>query len=101
MTSRRSQVRILYRPLMAVVYFLRGRNGRFYIGSTNNLGRRLTEHQAGKSAYTSKNLPVELIFQQEYKNLSTARKIEYKIKQLKRKDIIEKIVKEGIIKMGL
>ena len=85
---------------MPFVYILKGRNSRFYIGSTNNLERKIREHQLGKSKYTSENLPVELVFKQEYNNLSNARKIEYKLKRLKRRDIIEKIIKEGKIKLG-
>jgi len=87
--------------LMPFVYILRGKNGRFYIGSTNNLERRFAEHQSGKSKYTSENLPIELVFKQEYQSILIARKIEYKLKRFKRKDIIEKIIREGTIKMGI
>ncbi len=41
---------------------------------------------------------VNLIFKQEYKTLSEARKIERKLKKLKRRDYIEKIIKDGYIK---
>jgi len=84
---------------MPFVYILKTRNGRFYIGSTNDLKKRIEEHQSGKSKYTSENLPIELIFNQEYPNILIARKIEYRLKQFKRKDIIERIIKEGEIKM--
>ena len=40
-----------------------------------------------------------LVFSQEYKELRQARKIERKIKELKRKDYIEKIIDDGYIKM--
>ena len=33
---------------MAWVYILRGSCGRYYIGSTENLDRRLAEHRRGK-----------------------------------------------------
>ncbi len=38
-----------------------------------------------------------LVLKQNYSSLETARKIERKIKKLKRKDYIEKMVKEGYI----
>jgi len=41
------------------------------------------------------------MFSQEYSTLTEARHIEYKLKQLKSKSIIEKIMNEGIIKLTL
>jgi hypothetical protein len=40
-----------------------------------------------------------LAFSQEYQTLREARKIERKLKRLKRKDYIEKIIKDGYIKI--
>jgi predicted GIY-YIG superfamily endonuclease len=40
---------------MAWVYMLRGSSGRYYIGSTENLARRLEEHRRG-SNHTSHRL---------------------------------------------
>ncbi len=37
---------------MAWVYILRGASGRYYIGSTENLARRLAEHQRGSNHTT-------------------------------------------------
>jgi predicted GIY-YIG superfamily endonuclease len=37
---------------MWYVYVLRNREGQFYIGSTNNLKRRIEEHNAGKTQTT-------------------------------------------------
>ena len=38
---------------MAWVYILRGASGRYYIGSTENLARRLAEHQRGSNHTTA------------------------------------------------
>jgi putative endonuclease len=46
--------------LMWYVYFLELRNGDIYIGSTNDLRRRLGSHQSGHVASTSKHLPAVL-----------------------------------------
>ncbi len=42
---------------------------------------------------------IKLVLSQQYDSLVMARKIERKIKFLKRKDYIEKMVKDGCIKM--
>ncbi|EKD85397.1 MAG: GIY-YIG protein [uncultured bacterium] len=84
---------------MGYLYILRCRNERFYIGSTNDLERRLAEHQAGLSRYTSNLLPVELVFSQKYDSLVKARRIEYRLKKLKRRDIIEMIIRDQVIKL--
>jgi len=84
---------------MAFDYILQSKkNNRYYIGSTLNLKRRLEEHNSGKSTYTRNLRPLDLVFYQEYPNIIMARKIEYKLKSFKRKDIIEKIIEDGQIK---
>ena len=42
-----------------------------------------------------------LVLNQNYPTLEMARKIEREIKKLKRKDYIEKMVKEGYIELGI
>jgi len=43
----------------------------------------------------------KLLLRQEYKTLRQARVVEQKIKSLKRKDYIDKMVKDGYIKIKL
>ncbi|HCM67785.1 MAG: hypothetical protein A2898_03925 [Candidatus Kerfeldbacteria bacterium RIFCSPLOWO2_01_FULL_48_11] len=83
--------------MAAFVYILRDLRGKFYTGSTANLERRLRQHQSG-STQTTRNMksPV-LVLSQEYPTLVEARRIERRIKKFKRKDYIEKIVKDGFI----
>ena len=45
---------------MWYVYFLKLRDGDIYVGSTNDLKRRIASHQAGQVRSTSVNLPVTL-----------------------------------------
>ena len=83
------------------VYILESqKNKTYYIGSTNNLERRLDEHNSGKVKYTKNLRTLELKFFKKYDSLTEARKVEYKLKKLKRRDIIEKIIKEQKIIMG-
>jgi len=53
-----------------------------YIWLTNNLERRLQEHNLGRddNSYTSKRRPVKLIFQQEFIQFAQAEIFEKKIK---------------------
>lgn len=59
--------------LVAYTYILKCANGAYYVGSTNDLERRLKEHQAGEgSRYTSSHLPVELVYYEEYQTIEEA-----------------------------
>jgi len=82
--------------IFGYVYILKSlKNATFYIGSTNNLERRLDEHNRGLSKYTSLNRPFELVFSQEFENETVARQMEFKLKQLKNSKILEKIIVAG------
>ena len=82
-----------------VVYILKSNTGKYYIGSTDNLERRLIQHNNGYTHSTKRMGHMIVVFYQEYENLKDARMVESRIKKLKRKDFIEKIVKEGYIKI--
>lgn len=85
---------------MAFVYILQSKvNNRFYIGSTTNLYRRVKEHNEGKTKYTSLTKPFKLVFYQEFKTLKEAKRIEYRLKKMKSRIVIEKIIREGNIKI--
>lgn len=79
------------------VYILKLSNGKYYVGSTSNLAARLVSHKGGRSNYTSKHLPLYLVFSQEYVDVSRAKKVELWLKQLKSKEIIERIITDGKI----
>lgn len=87
---------------MAFVYILKSnKNGKYYIGSTTNLKERLKHNKGGYTPSTKRLGNVELVFFQEYDNLSKARKIEIRLKKLKRKDYLEKIIEDGYIKLEI
>jgi len=47
------------------VYMLKCRDNSYYVGHTDNLEKRLSEHKLKKyEGYTSARLPVELVFAQ-------------------------------------
>lgn len=67
------------------VYMLRCRDGSLYTGYTDDVARRLSVHQSGKGAkYTRSRLPVELAYQEELPDKSSALRREAAIKKLKR-----------------
>ena len=81
------------------VYILRDDNGKYYIGSTDNLARRLTQHISGHTWTTQRRTNPKFVLSQEYPTLLEARQVELRIKRLKRKDYIDKMVADGYIKL--
>lgn len=75
------------------MYILRCIDGSYYTGSTNNLDRRLKEHNSGEgSNYTKDRLPVNLVYYEEYDSISIAFNREKQIQGWSRKK------KEALIK---
>lgn len=86
---------------MYFVYILQSiKNNKYYIGSTNNLERRLVEHNCGKTKSLKHLRPLKIVFKKEYEKEVDARLIERKLKKLKNRNIIESIIKNQDIKMG-
>lgn len=80
------------------VYILRHNNNHFYIGSTTDINRRVAQHKGGHTRTTKRLGNFTLVFQQKYSSLQMARIVERKLKSMKRKDYIEKIIREGYIR---
>ncbi len=55
------------------MYILECVDKTYYVGSTNNLELRLTQHQNGEGAnHTKKRLPVKLIYYEEFQRIDFA-----------------------------
>lgn len=68
------------------VYILKCNDGSFYTGHTDNIEKRLAEHQLGNCAgYTAKRLPVKLVFVEVCASRAEALEAERKIKTWNRK----------------
>ncbi|MDD2634096.1 MAG: GIY-YIG nuclease family protein [Bacteroidales bacterium] len=68
------------------MYILECADGSFYTGSTKDLDRRIAQHQAGEGAnHTSKHLPVELVYYEEYSRIDWAFKREKQVQGWNRK----------------
>ena len=73
--------------MSAYVYLLRCADGTLYCGWTTDPQRRLTQHNKGTaSRYTSRRLPVEMVWTNECADRSHALREEYRIKQLTRRE---------------
>ena len=57
---------------MYFVYVLRNPEGRRYVGQTEDLKRRLMDHQTGLGHYTKNRGPWELVYSEEYETRSEA-----------------------------
>jgi putative endonuclease len=66
-------------------YLLRCADGTLYAGASNDMGKRLTRHQAGTaSRYTRSRLPVEIVYWEDCADRSAALKREAALKRLPR-----------------
>jgi len=64
----------------------------YYVGSTEDLERRIHEHEKGYSSHTSRRLPIELVYSQRFGDKSYAKKREKQLKGWTR------LKKEALIK---
>ena len=75
------------------VYFLKSlKDGRYHIGVSDNITRRLKEHNSGLSKFTAPFRPYELKRVEKFTKISDAYKRERFIKKKKSKKIIELII---------
>jgi predicted GIY-YIG superfamily endonuclease len=71
---------------MFYVYILKCSDGSYYTGHTDDLNKRIAEHQNGVyKGFTYYRRPVELIFQQHFSSRDEAFNAEQKIKGWSRK----------------
>ena len=81
---------------MFYVYLLRSKkDNQLYVGSTNDLRRRIKEHNDpdSKSKYTRTRRQVKLVYFEKYKTVNEALKREFEIKKMKKTEK-EKLIKK-------
>ncbi len=62
------------------VYILRCSDGSYYVGHTDELKKRIAEHQAGEGCeYTRKRCPVEFLWRAEFATRAEAKEMEARI----------------------
>ncbi len=66
-------------------YILRCSDGSYYTGSTDELEKRIAEHQHGEGCtWTRNRQPVEFVWRQEFVSREEAREAEHQIKRWSR-----------------
>lgn len=80
--------------IMFFTYILQSEsNGKHYIGSTDNLEKRLLRHNKGYSKYTKNRGPFRIVHKESFLSRSDAKKREYYLKSLKSRVAIDKLIK--------
>ena len=84
---------LLYICFMPFTYVLFSKKiNKFYIGASSDLNRRLTEHNSGKSKFTSLGMPWEIVYTEEFPTLIEAKKRELQIKKRKSRTYILSLI---------
>lgn len=80
---------------MNYTYILRCRDNSLYTGWTNNIEKRVQDHNSGKGAkYTRSRRPVELVYYETFETKEEAMHRESEIKMLSKKE------KEELVKLA-
>lgn len=81
---------------MNYTYVLECRDGSLYTGWTNNLEKRVRDHNDGRGAkYTKSRRPVRLAYYETYETKNEAMRREYEIKHMSRMEKLRLIGKAG------
>lgn len=79
---------------MYIVYVLKSKvEKKSYVGLTDDISRRLREHNSGKSTYTKRYLPWEIVYKEEFNNFLKARERERFLKSTTGRRFLKKIFK--------
>lgn len=79
--------------IMFTVYVLADDCGKLYKGATNNLVRRLTEHQSGRTKTTRHMKNVTVVYTEQYESWSEARSREVYLKSAAGRRFLKKVLK--------
>ena len=84
------------------MYILKNEStNRYYIGSTNNLERRLRQHKSGLTRTTKILQTDKLVYKEEFVSIVEARLREKKLKSYKSKKYIEWLINNRNEQMGV
>ena len=80
---------------MNYTYIVKCKDGSLYTGWTNNIEKRIRDHNEGKGAkYTKSRRPVMLAYYEEFQTKEEAMRREYAIKKMRRKEKEKLLEKE-------
>ena len=82
---------------MYTVYILYSQTlHRYYVGYTNNLERRIAEHNRKKGKYTDRGIPWGLVYTETFPDKLSAMNREKEIKKRKSRQYIESLVRSSV-----
>jgi len=93
-TSDSESRRVEHRSFKMIyyIYVLKSQSAnKSYVGMTNNLRRRLDEHNSGKHFYTKRHMPWTMIYNERYDNLVEARIREKYLKTVSGRRFLKKL----------
>ena len=78
---------------MAFVYIIYSQKwDQYYVGSTEDTGQRLADHNAGRNKSTRGGAPWQLKYTEAFSDGTSARKREYQIKKKKSRKYLERLI---------
>ena len=81
---------------MWYIYILKSlKNNRLYTGSTNDIERRLKEHNSGQSKYTKLTKPFELVYKESFEERLEARRRELFLKTGKGRELLKSLIEKS------
>ncbi|KKS89141.1 MAG: Excinuclease ABC subunit C [Parcubacteria group bacterium GW2011_GWF2_43_11] len=83
---------------MFILYVLKSKMvEKSYVGVTNNIDRRLKEHNSGKHFYTKRHKPWEVIHIEEFDNFEKAREREKFLKSTNGRRFLKRLFNSKIV----
>ena len=78
---------------MHYLYILKSNSsGKYYVGETSDIDKRLTAHKSGRTGFGKRNKDVELVLCKECLDRGQAKEIEAFVKRQKSRLFIEKVI---------
>ena len=78
------------------IYILHSKSrDKYYVGSCDDLEKRLADHNAGRSKYTRTGKPWQLKYHETYESRSEARRREMEIKKRKSRKYLEYLIQSA------
>ena len=69
-------------------------SGKYYIGSCENIGNRVKQHNDGKVKSTKAFTPWKLVYEETFSRLREARIREHQLKSWKSRDALKKLIEK-------
>jgi len=68
---------------------------KYYIGQTQDLNNRLSEHNSSESKSTKSGIPWIIVYQKDFTSRSAAMSFENHLKKMKSRQYLESVIKPG------